>query len=199
MEKDQDLLKMLLTKGDVASRTEVDVETSTVRVLDKQKVLEVPDEVYGSALTPPVPPPAASRVNLGEKKRRHHHSKKSQSSDSQVTYTGVDVSGSPVPKAKKHRSTHGGSSSTPSLSALAPPVPIISKAPIRQVLDEYGCADEKFVRAMISDLKGIELDRMRFKDGAPSETRKIAREHLMKVILFAVFLFFGRYLNPARL
>ena len=101
MEKDQDLLKMLLTKGDVASRTEVDVETSTVRVLDKQNVLEVPDEVYGSAVTPPVPPPAVSRVNLGEKKRRHHHSKKTQSSDSQVTYTGVDVSRSPVPKLKK--------------------------------------------------------------------------------------------------
>ena len=59
MEKDQDLLKKLLTKGDLASRTEVDVDTHTGRVLDKQKVLEVLNEVYGSAETPPVPPPSA--------------------------------------------------------------------------------------------------------------------------------------------
>ncbi|KAL6136504.1 hypothetical protein ACLB2K_061799 [Fragaria x ananassa] len=39
---------------------------------------------------------------------------------------------------------------------------------------------------MISDLKGIELDRMKFKEGTPSESRKIAREHLMKS-LFAVY------------
>ena len=76
MEKDKDLLKKLLTKGDLASRIEVDVDTHMVRVLDKQKVLEVPDEVYGSAVTLPVPPPSVSRTNLGEKKRRHHHSKK---------------------------------------------------------------------------------------------------------------------------
>lgn len=34
---------------------------------------------------------------------------------------------------------------------------------------------------MIRDLKGIDLDRVRFKDGSPSESWQIAREHLMKV------------------
>ena len=157
------------------------MDTHTVRVLDKQKVLEVPDEVYGSAETPPVPLPSVSRTHLGEKKRRHHHSKKTQGAEPQVTYTGVDVSGSPAPKMKKHKSAPGGSVLTPSLSILAPAVPKISKTPIRQILDEYCCADEKFVRTMISDIKGIDLDRVRFKEGSPSDSRKIAREHLMKV------------------
>lgn len=195
MEKDQALLKKLLTKADLASRTEVDMDTHTVRVLDRQKVLEVLDEVYGSTETPSIPHPAVWRTTLGEKKRRYHHSKKTQGAESQVTYTGEDISGNPAPKPKKHKAAPGGSVSTPSLSILAPAVPKISKTPIRQVLDEYGCTDEKFVRAMISDLKGIDLDRVRFKEGSPSESRKIAREHLMKVSVRDAFVFLELFLG----
>ncbi|KAL6195586.1 hypothetical protein ACLB2K_031204 [Fragaria x ananassa] len=42
------------------------------------------------------------------------------------------------------------------------------------------------MRSMIRDLKGIDLDRVRFKEGSPSESREIAREHLMKA-LFMVY------------
>ena len=74
MKKDQDLLAKLLDMGDVASRTEVDLNTQSVRVLENPKLLEVPDETYGTMATPP-PPPVSSRaiVNVGEKKKRHHH------------------------------------------------------------------------------------------------------------------------------
>ncbi|XP_004295795.1 PREDICTED: uncharacterized protein LOC101314643 [Fragaria vesca subsp. vesca] len=113
---------------------------------------------------PPLPPPGSVKVtvNLGEKKKRHHHSKKKSQAalDSRVTYTGKDVFGDITLNPKRHKVAPGGS--TPSLSMFAPPLPTILKTPIKKVLDEYGCADEKFVHAMIWDLKGIDLDRALF-------------------------------------
>lgn len=53
------------------------------------------------------------------------------------------------------------------LAGLALPVPHISRKPIKQDLDEYGCADEKFVHAMVQDLKGIELDRVKYGQNSP--------------------------------
>ncbi|KAL6211531.1 hypothetical protein ACLB2K_016755 [Fragaria x ananassa] len=133
-------------------------------------------------LQAPPPPPGSYKatVSLGEKKIHHYHQpKKSQvTHDTPVMYIGKDVTSDVSPNPKTVKVTPA--SSTPSLSLLATLAPIIPKTPIQQVLDEYGCADEKFVRVVIRDLKDINLDRVRFKKGSSSESRKIAREHLMK-------------------
>ncbi|KAL6200050.1 hypothetical protein ACLB2K_029832 [Fragaria x ananassa] len=55
-----------------------------------------------------------------------------------------------------------------------------------QILDEYGCADEKFVLSMVGDLKGIELDRIKIGSSTPQENRRYSQEAMMKA-LFAVY------------
>ncbi|KAL6138139.1 hypothetical protein ACLB2K_063425 [Fragaria x ananassa] len=140
---------------------------------DLLKSLEVPNEAYRIVTPlPPPPPPRSSKpaANLGKKKKRHHQLNKKVpvTLDTQVTYTEKDVTGDTAPNPKRVKVTPGGA--TPSLSLLAAPTPIVPKSLIRQVLDEYGCPDEKFVRAMIRDFKGIDLDQARFKEGSYSES-----------------------------
>ena len=98
---------------------------------------------------------------MGEKKKKKPSSKKSKSQrDDTVTLTGLSVTGA-SPPLKKQKSAGPSTGGPVSLGALAPTLPSIRKTPIRQILDEYGCADEKFVRGMVGDLKGIELDLIR--------------------------------------
>lgn len=133
MEKDHDLLMKLLNVREVASRTEVDLDTRSVRVLESQKHLEVPEETYGTVALQPLPPPSGSSraaASLGEKKKCHHLKKALVTLDAQVTYTGNDVTSDDTPNPKRVRVTPAGSA--PSLSLLAPPAPVVSKTPIKQ-------------------------------------------------------------------
>nr|XP_011464122.1 PREDICTED: uncharacterized protein LOC105351477 [Fragaria vesca subsp. vesca] len=188
MESDMDLLSDLLKVGKVSSRTDVNVVNSTARVSEDAILLEVNDEGYGK--------PTADaeellrteddvNVSLGEKKKKQSSKKSKSLRDEGVTLTGMSVSGTSPPRKKQKAS---GSSAGPpvTLGALASTLPQIRKTPIRQILDEYGCADEKFVRSMVGDLKGIELDQIRVGSNTPQQNRRYAREASMKA-LFAVY------------
>ena len=205
---DNQLMDMLMGQGEDALHIKVDLGSKATGRSVEETLLELTDAEYGE-LDPEVPetqvaqPSIADVITIadtgkekapasvsissrstgsdeallpGEKKRSHKHRHRSEKHD--VTYTGRDVRGSGAKRLKKD---HPGPESSLSLARLSPALPVIPKKPIKQLLSEYGVADEKFVRSMLSDLKDIDLDRVRAKDNTPKENRRVARGSMMRV------------------
>ncbi|XP_024178758.1 uncharacterized protein LOC112184749 [Rosa chinensis] len=209
---DAQLIDMLMSQGEDALHINVDLGSKGTSRSIEETLLEITDEGYGepdpdAPVTHAVQPSMADVITIddtgvgkvpasvpissrstgsdeallpGEKKRSQKHKHRT---DKEVTYTGRDVQGT---GAKRQKKGHPGSGLSPSLGLLSPAVPVIPKKPIKQLLNEYGVADEKFVRSMLGDLKDIDLDRVRAKDNTPQENRRLARESMMQA-LFNVY------------
>ncbi|XP_062008797.1 uncharacterized protein LOC133725525 [Rosa rugosa] len=174
---DNQLMDMLMNQGEDALHIEVDLGSKATGRSIEETLLEITDAGYGepdpnAPATQVEQPSAADIITIADPGR-----------EKEVTYTGRDVKGSGAKRQKRELPVPDAS---PSLGLLAPAIPVIPKKPIKQLLSEYGVADEKFVRSMLSDLKDIDLDRVRAKDNTPKENRRLARESMMRA-LFNVY------------
>ncbi|XP_050364177.1 uncharacterized protein LOC126782790 isoform X2 [Argentina anserina] len=196
---DDQILESHISKRDIASRTVVDPVTKESSLETIAQHLTIAEGDYGTAPQPvSTEAPASSAgtevtevVHWGEKRKRRRdkgHEETVASVNTGVTFTGHTV-GEHVSKKTKtsEKAPVTVASTTPSLALLSPKVPVTSRVPIKELLTEYGCADEKFVRNMLGELKGIELDRIQALQATPWENRLKAREHMMRA-LYNVFL-----------
>ncbi|XP_062014247.1 uncharacterized protein LOC133730724 [Rosa rugosa] len=230
---DNQLMDMLMNQGEDALHIEVDLGSKATGRSIEETLLEITDAGYGepdpnAPATQVEQPSAADIITIadpgrekvspavsissrstgsdeallpGEKKRSHRH--RHRGDKQEVTYTGRDVKGSGAKRQKRELPVPDAS---PSLGLLAPAIPVIPKKPIKQLLSEYGVADEKFVQSMLSDLKDIDLDRVRAKDNTPKENRRLARESIMRVwgcfILatgtFCIYILTGVFAGPVQ-